>query len=687
MAEDARVGTLGLRARVSLAGLLVLTLGVGSVGGFAVLQAFEQVSARSLENLSAVAEGAVLEVRSHIQPAIDIGETMARMAEGARASGASRQELVALASSVIGANRRFVGSTVAFEPNGYDGKDADFAGQGPVNDKTGRYVPYFFNQAAGGVGVEELVITPEAGSEGWYDIPLRNNRTTLVSPYIYPVEGKDVLMTTVSVPIRDGSRAVGMATIDLDMSRLREALAAVKPLGVGHVLLMSDTGIWASHPNAARLGQPVDAADTLRALLGKGHASRLDADGMIYLGFPLAFLGPEEVWTLIVAAPAGAVTAEARIAAWRIGIGALLALVLGGVVFWLVGRALTRPILGLVAVTNRIANDDLDAEISGAERGDEIGLLAQAVQVLRDGQAERRRLQAEQERREAEEEARKRSAMEALATRFELQVRGVLATVQGSVKTLETDAQGMTASVEENGKRVRGASRATSDAQGNVQAVAIASEELSVSVGEISGQVARASTTTSEAVSQIADAAATVRDLVQSAESVNAVVGLINDIASQTNLLALNATIEAARAGEMGKGFAVVANEVKALANQTARATEEIVSQLAAIRQSTGKASTAMDRIGHTIREIDQVSSSIAAAIEQQAAATREITTNANAASNLTAEVGQAFHGIAQADKILSEAAGRVGGLVRQLNEEARVLDQAVEDFVEALRA
>lgn len=679
--------TLGLRARVSLAGLLVLILGVGGVGAYAVVQGFAQVSAGSYQTLDAVAEAARLEVRSHIQPAIDIAQSVASMTEGLRESGASRQELAAAAQAVIGANRRFVGTTVAFEPNAFDGKDAEYAGQGPVNDKAGRYVPYFYNQAAGGVGIEELVITPEAGSEGWYDIPLRANRTTLVAPYIYPVEGKDVLMTTVSVPIRDdGGKAIGIATIDLDMTHMREALAEIRPLGVGSVMMMSNEGSWASNPDSARLGQPVAADDPLHAFLNRTGGARLEIGDMVYLSFPLAFAGPQEIWTLIVGVPSSAVTADARTIAWNIGIGLVIALLLGGLVFWRVGAALTRPVLALVSVTNKVANDELDTEITGADRGDELGLLAKAVRVLRDGQAERRRLQAEQERLEAEAEASKRAALEALAERFEDQVRSVLGTVQSSVRTLEGDVRGMTARVEENGKRVRDASEATMRAAGNVQAVATASEELSASVDEISGQVARASATTNEAVRQIEDASATVRDLVQSAENVNAVVGLINEIASQTNLLALNATIEAARAGEMGKGFAVVANEVKALANQTAKATEEIVGQLATIRQATGKASGAMERIGHTIREIDQVSGSIAAAIEEQAAATREITANANAASSLTSDVGHAFEGMGRAEQAMSEAASRVGGLVRQLNDEAQVLDGAVEDFVSQIR-
>lgn len=272
------------------------------------------------------------------------------------------------------------------------------------------------------------------------------------------------------------------------------------------------------------------------------------------------------------------------------------------------------------------------------------------------------------------------------ATAFEKDVVGLVETLAASASELSTTSDSLRQGVNDAMENSALVASASEEATANVRNVATAAEELSASLNEVTRQVSESTRVTLAAVEQANQVSERVQSLSEAADRIGNVVGLINEIASQTNLLALNATIEAARAGEMGKGFAVVANEVKALANQTAKATEEIVGQLATIRQATGKASGAMERIGHTIREIDQVSGSIAAAIEEQAAATREITANANAASSLTSDVGHAFEGMGRAEQAMSEAASRVGGLVRQLNDEAQVLDGAVEDFVSQIR-
>src|SRR4029453_18773323 len=196
-------------------------------------------------------------------------ETTPRAIEGARKAGVARPALADLGTAVIAANRRFVGVTIAFEPNGYDGKDAEFAGQAPQQDAAGRYVPYYFNKADGTVGIEPLIMTVEAGIEGWYLTPLKNNRTTLVAPYIYPVEGKDVLMSTVSGPIMAGGKGIGIATVDFDMTKLQQALAEIKPLGMGEVMLVSDAGTWGAIADPKPLGQPLPEGDPVKAWIGR----------------------------------------------------------------------------------------------------------------------------------------------------------------------------------------------------------------------------------------------------------------------------------------------------------------------------------------------------------------------------------------------------------------------------------
>lgn len=685
--SDSAKTALGVRGRLILYVTLVLLVGFLVVGGYSVFKTFQEIARGSQATVEAVAESAVLNVQGFIQPAIDIGESIAQAAEGAMKSGVSREQMGEVASAIVAANRRFVGSTVAFEPNGYDGKDAEYKGNAPISDADGRMVPYFFNKAGGGVGIEELVMTVEAGIEGWYLAPLRKNQTMVVDPYIYPVEGQDVLMTTISVPIRNAGKAVGIATIDMDMTRLREELGKITPLGVGELMLISSAGIWASHPNADLLGQTVARDDPVAGLVGTAVQGSAEIGEDIYYSFPVPFRGPDEIWQVLVRVPSAAVTERAWSAALTIGGITILATLLGTAVFWFLGSAIAQPILALAGTTQKIAEGDFRVKVDGTERGDELGLLAKAVQVLRDGQAAKVALEAEQEELKRKAEQSRKQAMEEMAQRLETEVRNVMDALERSVSTVDSESGDMQTTMDRNGTLVDAVSGATEQASNNVQAVAAASEQMTASIQEISGQVGRASTITRTAVEEIDSASGTVGTVVSSAKSVGDVVDLINDIAEQTNLLALNATIEAARAGEAGKGFAVVASEVKALANQTSSATEEITGQINTMRQASENAAAAMKNITERIREIDDVSGSIAAAIEEQAASAREISSNASEAARFSAEVSRDIGEIDESSRTARTAVDKVRDVTGRLSGDAAGLSRTVADFVRSLRS
>ncbi len=686
MANSAKT-SLGVRARLILSVVLMLLVGFGLVGGYAVQKTFQEVSSGAESTVEAVAENAVLNVQGFIQPAIDVALSIAQSAEGAMKSGVTREQFSDIASAVVAANPRFVGSTTAFEPNGYDGKDNDYKGKTPVNDKDGRMVPYFYNKSGGGVGIEELVMTVEAGIEGWYLAPLRRNTTMVVDPYLYPVEGKDVLMTTISVPIRKSGKAVGIATIDMDMTKLRENLARIRPLGVGELLLVSSDGIWASNPDASLLGSKVAANDPVAGLVASSDEQAEQIGSDLYYSFPVPFRGAEEVWHVLVKVPGAAVTEGAWNAALTIGGITILAIIGGSVFFWFLGSAIAKPILTLAGTTQRIAEGDLQVKVSGAERSDEIGLLAKAVLVLRDGQTARVALEAEQDALKQQAEQSRLKAMEEMAQRLETEVHNVMEALQSSVSTVDVQSGDMSTTMDRNASLVTSVAGATDQASSNVQAVAAASEQMTASIQEISSQVGRASSITRSAVEEIDRASGTVGSVVDSAKSVGDVVDLINDIAEQTNLLALNATIEAARAGDAGKGFAVVASEVKALANQTSSATEEITGQINTMRSASENAATAMKNITETIREIDDVSGSIAAAIEEQAASAREISSNANEAARFSSEVSRDIGEIDAASATARTAVDKVRDVTRQLSADAAGLSRTVADFVRSLRS
>ena len=274
-----------------------------------------------------------------------------------------------------------------------------------------------------------------------------------------------------------------------------------------------------------------------------------------------------------------------------------------------------------------------------------------------------------------------------LAKNFEGSVKGIVDTVSSAATELQSSAQSMSATAEETSRQSTAVAAASEEASTNVQTVASATEELSASVAEISRQVTQSTQIAAKAVADAQATNRTVENLDAAAKKIGEVVQLISDIASQTNLLALIATIEAARAGEAGKGFAVVASEGKSLANQTARATEDIGAQIRAIQSEVGQSVTAIKGIGATIQEISEISTAIATAVEEQGAATQEIARNVQQAAAGTQEVSTNITGVTQAAGETGQAAGQVLSAAEELGRQSNVLQKQVDQFIASIRA
>ncbi|MGE7413072.1 methyl-accepting chemotaxis protein [Methylobacterium tarhaniae] len=366
-------------------------------------------------------------------------------------------------------------------------------------------------------------------------------------------------------------------------------------------------------------------------------------------------------------------------------VGLAAALVLAGTI---VVFAITRPLASLVDVLQRMARGEIDTEIKEAARGDEIGAVGRAVEGIKAMVARKAAEEAEVKRRadEAAVAARKRAMME-MADGFEAAVGGIVGQVSASATELQATAQMMTATATQTAAQSTAVAAAAEEASSNVGTVAAAAEELGTSVQEIGRQVDGSARLAQTAVAEAGQTAHQVRALTEATARIGDVVGLISSIAAQTNLLALNATIEAARAGAAGRGFAVVAAEVKELAGQTARATEEITSQIAAIQASTGQAAGAISQITARIEEISGVATSIAAAVEEQDAATQEIVRNVSQAASGTGEVTGNIAGVASAAEDTGAAASQVLVSASELSCQSEHLSAEVARFLNTVRA
>ncbi|MGO3928314.1 methyl-accepting chemotaxis protein [Rhodopseudomonas pseudopalustris] len=623
-----------------------------------------------------------------------------------------RTQLNAVLRNVLHLNPAFNGTYSAWEPDSLDGKDESFQGRKDLgSDGTGRFLPYWTRDSKGSIALQPLVEYDSADRHpnglvkgAWYINPRTTGKENILGPLPYIVQGQQVFLATMSVPIVINGSFHGVAGADYNLDfvqKLTERINGSMFEGKGKVTIVNDTGLTVANSVGAEfIGKNASNGDSrwTEAMAGVNAGKTMVQDDPqssnvdVYSPIKIGRTGAS--WVVVISVPRAVVMASvrqldaslaSRAAAttyWQLGVG-LMIVSIAIVLITLSAGGIARPTKRCAEFAQGISKGDFEQKLD-IEQADEVGILASALRGMQD---DLKRSIAQRIEDQAAADAQRRDTMHKLANAFEASVGEIVETVSSSSTELEASAATLTGTADRSQKMATAVAAASEEASTNVQSVASATEQMASSVDEISRQVQESARIARDAVEQAKTTNDRVGELSQAASRIGAVVELINTIAGQTNLLALNATIEAARAGDAGRGFAVVASEVKALAEQTAKATGEISQQIGGIQAATESSVGAIKEISATINGISEISSTIASAVEEQGAATQEISRNVQQAAQGTQEVSANITEVQRGAAETGAASSQVLSAAQSLSRDSKRLRLEVGRFLDSVRA
>ena len=557
---------ISLRTRLLAATVTTMVLGFSVTGGIVTYQSYQTTRAQGEALAHSAAEEAAREVALTLDNAMGTARNLAFALEGLdRAELRNRAAVNAMLRRTLEGQPALLATYTGWEPDAFDGEDARHTGR-PGHDESGRFMPYWSRNGAT-VVLEPLVDYTQAGAGDYYLLPRRTGEAQLIDPYLYPVGGQQVLITSLVQPVKRDGRFVGIAGVDIALDALQRQLSALTPLESGHVALYTGSGQVVSHPDPARLGQAAELPPEALAALRAGHSLRWsDAAGRVNFLEPIKMHDVVAPWGTVVSVPGAAITAAAdRLRTTALTLGAASVAFTSLTVFLLL-TALTRPLNQLANAMRELASGEGDlTRRLVVTRDDELGRAARALNVFLDS------------------------------------LQGMFRQVRERSQTL---LAGLDSVAHATGQVADGSRMLTDTASGNAATI----EQITASIGSIadhandadqvmhqtgalsqrSGQAVRSMEEQMRNINHtIEQLAASLSGLSARSDQISNVIQVIREIADQTNLLALNAAIEAARAGEQGRGFAVVADEVRKLAERTSLATQEIRQTITSIRDET----------------------------------------------------------------------------------------------------
>jgi len=695
--------SLGIRGKIVLAGAALAALGIAAVATVLTQTAGGNLTDQARDILRATALQEANHVTAEFARAITAGRELERVTLGMReAKLPDRPTFEAILKNTLDPEQNWFGAWGTYEPNAFDGKDSDFAGKDVASSvkSNGRYVPYYYRTDNTLTLDKSYDFDNSKNSLDYYNTPMSTGKLHVTNPagwdFGTPDKPNIVWLVSFCVPVVENGKKLGVTGIDMRLKELLGYFANLHPLGSGRAALIDAGGNWAAYPDDKLIGKPADDAfyqahkDAIAqgqaAVVGEEKTNLLNEASYSVL-VPVHFEDSPDVWTLMISVPRSLVLSKVNsMTNWAliVGIGAVLVCIL---IAWFVGSGIAKPVQKMTGVMNQLAGGRVDIDVPALGRKDELGQMAEAVQTFKQNAAEKHMLEQQQEelKRQAEEDQQR--ARVGLADRFESEVSKSLNDMASTSRDMTHSAEAMSSTANDNVSRSEAVAGTANRVAENVNSVAAAVEELAASIREISQQANNSSSVATGAAGRARSTVDRVTSLVAATDQIGSVVTLINDIAQQTNLLALNATIEAARAGEAGKGFAVVASEVKNLATQTAKATEEIASQVQAIQQSTGMAASEIGEIAQVIDQLSQISGAIAAAVTEQEAATSEISRAVNDAAVGTSELRQNIETVSDSAHRSGTTAGTMVSAVQVLQQRVSDMERRVGDFLGRVRA